>query len=279
MHHHLPPPRQRPCEVAERGAAVRRQPERQIGHDISHAQGLRRQVREVDPGHLERTQSPGARGRHVGWRHAVEQVRQQVEIARLGADRARVRQGGRGGQRLQRDGRPAERLARQQARQQPVTAVGKVGLLVEVVAGRPRQQPAALQVHERGRAQQELRGGLQVEELHAGHLVEVVAHDRCQRDLENVDLVAHDEVHQEFQRPLELRSPNLHAHAASLDVRSRRSRDLASSTLEGLGPLRTLLRSPPRGPRFARPGQPCVQAACLAPPAWSRSGRAIPCSR
>ena len=83
------------------------------------------------------------------------------------------------------------------------------------MSSRPGQQPAGLQLHERGRDEQELGRRLEIDPLHALDLGAERVDDARERDLPEVDLLLEDQMQQEIERALEDRCRDLVGHGAS----------------------------------------------------------------
>ena len=113
-----------------------------------------------------------------------------------------------------------ERLALEQAGEQQITLFPERELLVEVDVVATRKQAACLQLDERRGDEEELGRDVEVEPLGVGgdaiELGQVRVDDRAQRHLIEVDLLAHDQVEQEIEGPLEHRGLHLVGHAGRL---------------------------------------------------------------
>ena len=105
-----------------------------------------------------------------------------------------------------------EGLALEEAGQQEVALLPQPQLVVQVEVGVVGQQTLGLQLDQRGCDEQELRGDLEVEGVHAGQLDQVGVHDPRQRDLVQLDLLAQDQVQEKVERTLEHRSANVVGH-------------------------------------------------------------------
>jgi hypothetical protein len=96
-----------------------------------------------------------------------------------------------------------ERLALEQAGEQEVPLLPEREVVVQVDVVVPGQHPPGLEFHQRGGDQEEFGRHLEVELLHAGELGQVGVDDRRERDLVELDLLAHDQVQQQVERSLE----------------------------------------------------------------------------
>ena len=134
---------------------------------------------------------------------AVERIGHERAERLLGADGAGQAAVGAGDEAGDGVGRVLERLALEQAGEQQVAGLEPQQLLVELGVAEVGQEAAGLELDERGRDEQELGGDVEVEGLHPLDLDEVLVDDRAQRDLEQLDFAAQDEVEQEVERALE----------------------------------------------------------------------------
>ncbi|MEZ5180632.1 MAG: hypothetical protein R2702_01935 [Acidimicrobiales bacterium] len=90
-----------------------------------------------------------------------------------------------------------------QAGERQVALLPEGELVVEVDVGVLGEEPSRLELDERGGDEQELGGDLEVEDLHALELGEVRIHDRGQRDLVELHLLAQDQVQEQVRTALE----------------------------------------------------------------------------
>ena len=158
---------------------------------------------ESDRGHRLGLDGPEEGSPEVDRGHAREQVGGQVDEALVEAGGAGEAASGVVGEHGQQPGGVLERLALDQAGEQQVSLLPERQLVVEVDVGILGQQAAGLQLDERRRDEQELRGHLEVEDLHALELGEVGVHDGGQGDLVELHLLAQDQVQEQVERPLE----------------------------------------------------------------------------
>ena len=144
--------------------------------------------------------------------HAVEQVGRHVVEALVGTDLAGHALRRRLGERAEHRRDVLERLALEQPGEQQVAFLPQRQLVVEVDVVATGQQPARLQLDERGGDQQELGGDVEVEGLQPLDLGEVGVDDACQADLVDVDLFRQDQVQEQVERALVDRGRHIDRH-------------------------------------------------------------------
>ena len=96
-----------------------------------------------------------------------------------------------------------ERLALEQAGQQEIAFFPDTQFVVEIAVVETGEQPAGLELDQRGSDQQELGGDVEIHLRHLGEMGEVGVDDLGERHLVQVDLVAKDQVQQQVERTLE----------------------------------------------------------------------------
>ena len=126
---------------------------------------------------------------------------------------------GRGDARVEDLRRVLERLALEQPREQEVALLEPQQLLVDVDVVAAREQPPGLELDERGRDEQELRGAVEVDPLHGLDLGAEHVDDAREGDLPEIDLFLEDQVEEEVERPFEDRRRDLVRHPANLPAR------------------------------------------------------------
>ena len=221
-------------QAAEGDAADPGQLVDQLGHRLGHRQPDGGDVGEVDLRHRPRASWPAGRRRRTSSRRdALQQVRRQGDEALLGPDPAGERARGLVGQAAQHAGRVLERLALEEAGQQQVALLPQGQLLVEVDVLAVGQQPAGLQLDQRGGDEQELRGHVEIEGLHPLHLDQVGVDDPGQRDLVEVDLLPQDQVQQQVERALVDLGRHLVRHGSRVPADTLAT--AASRVVTGLG--------------------------------------------
>ncbi len=135
--------------------------------------------------------------------HARQQIGSEIDEAVLDTRHARVRPAGGIGTLAKHARRVLEGLALDQAGEQEVTLLEEGQLVVEVESVVDGEQPAGLQLDERGRDQQELGRDLEVAALHSLELAQVRVDDVRKRDVVQVDFLGQDQVQEKVEGPLE----------------------------------------------------------------------------
>jgi hypothetical protein len=167
----------------------------------------------VEVADVHRRDGPGGDGAEVGGPQALggdagEDVGREVDEAVLEAGGPGERAARLLGQAVERRRRVLERLALEQLREEQVALLPEGELVVDVDVAHPRQQPAALELHEGCGDEEELGRHLEVEAAvrrleQAVGLGEEGVDDRADRHLVEVDLLAHDQVEQQVEGALE----------------------------------------------------------------------------
>ena len=203
-------------------------------HRLGDGDRVDRDVREVDLRHRPFGGRPQVRLRELVRGDAGEQVRRMDDEAIVEPDLAGDRPGGSLGEDDERVRGGRVRPALEQAREQQVALLPADELLVLVDDVRAGQQLLRLQLDEDGRDQDELR-----EHVHR-QLVPPLdedrderVDDRRQRDLQDVDLVAADEVQQQVDRPFEDRGRDRVRHGPTLPRRLAHPSDPSTRPWKG----------------------------------------------
>ena len=168
---------------------------------------------QVDPDDrlgCRRLQEGGSKILRSGLLEEVGSQREEVFLDR--AALARVAAGGDGGQLPQDQRSVLEGLALDQTRQQEIPLLPQTEFVVEIDLVVVGQEPAGLELDQRGRDQEKLGGDLEVELLHAIQLAEVRIDNLVQVDLVEIDLLAQDQVQQQIERTVEHRRVDLVRH-------------------------------------------------------------------
>ena len=206
-------------EVAEADRARRGQQREHRVDRVAHAGPDRR---DVVGAHLRldlgREAALGRGQEHVE-RDALERVRRQRSERLFGAGGARNRPRGLGDARVEDLRRVLERLALEQPREQQIALLEPQQLLVDVDVLAAGQQAPGLELHQRGRDQQELGRAVEVDPLHRLDLGAEHVDDAREGDLPEIDLFLEDQVEEEVERPFEDRRRDLVRHPANLPAR------------------------------------------------------------
>ena len=177
---------------------------------------------EIDARYRLRRQGDDRRVPEAERRDAGEQIRSDAVESLVGPYPAGDARPGTLAERAEHRRDVLERLALEQAGEQQVALLPQGELVVEVDVGRTRQQPAGLELDQRGGDEQELGGDVEVERLHPFDLGEVGVDDARQADLVEVHLLGQDELEQEVERTFVDRCLDTGRHR-SLDATERRS--------------------------------------------------------